>query len=70
MLRRGRFETALGPLVFDDKGDLDNGAWQWQIWSDGNYQPLRESSGDDARAPAEPSRSAREAPPRTAADPS
>ena len=70
MLRRGRFETALGPLVFDDKGDLDNGAWQWQVWSDGNYQPLRESSDDDARAPAEPSRSARDARPRTAADPS
>jgi branched-chain amino acid transport system substrate-binding protein len=70
MLRRGRFHTTLGPLVFDDKGDLENGAWQWQVWYDGNYQPLRESSGDDARAPAEPSRSARDAPPRTAADPS
>ena len=53
MLRRGRFETVLGPVVFDDKGDLEKGAWQWQVWSDGNYQPLRESSDDDARAPAD-----------------
>jgi branched-chain amino acid transport system substrate-binding protein len=68
MLRRGRFETVLGPVVFDDKGDLENGAWQWQVWLDGSYRPLRESSGDDARAPAGPDRSARDAPPRTAAD--
>jgi hypothetical protein len=69
MLRRGRFDTVLGPVVFDDKGDLEDGAWQWQVWRDGSYQPLSESS-DDARAPAGPSRSARDAPPRTAADPS
>jgi branched-chain amino acid transport system substrate-binding protein len=70
MLRRGRFDTVLGPVVFDDKGDLENGAWQWQVWLDGSYQPLRESPGEDARAPARPSGSARDAPPRTAADPS
>jgi branched-chain amino acid transport system substrate-binding protein len=69
MLRRGRFDTVLGPVVFDDKGDLEDGAWEWQVWHDGSYRPLRESP-EDARAPGRPSRSARDAPPRPAADPS
>jgi len=70
MLRRGRFDTILGPVAFDDKGDLTEGAWQWQIWLGGNYQPLGEPSDDDARAPPWPARSARDAPPRTPRDPS
>ncbi|HSA80319.1 MAG TPA: branched-chain amino acid ABC transporter substrate-binding protein [Geminicoccaceae bacterium] len=69
MLRRGRFDTVLGEVAFDDKGDLTDGAWQWQIWLGGSYQPLGEPSDDAGRAPGGP-RSARDAPQRTAVDPS
>lgn len=39
-LRRGRFDTVLGPVAFDDKGDLEDAAWQWKVWTEGNYVPL------------------------------
>jgi branched-chain amino acid transport system substrate-binding protein len=39
-LRRGRFDTVLGRVAFDDKGDLRGAGWQMQIWSDGDYRPL------------------------------
>ena len=39
-LRRGRFETVLGRVAFDGKGDLEGAAWQWQVWRDGDYEPL------------------------------
>jgi branched-chain amino acid transport system substrate-binding protein len=42
MLRRGRFETALGRVSFDPKGDLEGASWQWQQWNDGTYAPLVE----------------------------
>jgi branched-chain amino acid transport system substrate-binding protein len=41
MLRRGRFDTVLGPVAFDAKGDLEGATWQWHRWSDGSYQPIR-----------------------------
>lgn len=40
-LRRSRFKTVLGPVAFDDKGDLEGAVWQWHVWTDGNYRPLR-----------------------------
>jgi branched-chain amino acid transport system substrate-binding protein len=40
MLRRGRFETVLGPMAFNDKGDLRDAPWQWQVWTNGDYVPL------------------------------
>jgi branched-chain amino acid transport system substrate-binding protein len=40
MLRRGRFDTVLGRVNFDGKGDLEGAAWQWKIWTDGDYVPL------------------------------
>jgi branched-chain amino acid transport system substrate-binding protein len=40
MLRRGRFETVLGPIAFNDKGDLRDAPWQWQVWTNGAYVPL------------------------------
>lgn len=52
MLRRGRFETVLGPIAFDGKGDLEGASWQWQRWSDGSYRPLSESA--PTRAAADP----------------
>jgi branched-chain amino acid transport system substrate-binding protein len=39
-LRRGRFNTVLGRVAFDGKGDLEGGAWQWKVWTDGAYVPL------------------------------
>jgi branched-chain amino acid transport system substrate-binding protein len=40
-LRRGRFDTVLGRIAFDDKGDLEGADWQWQMWADGRYEVLR-----------------------------
>ena len=39
-LRRGHFDTVLGRVAFDAKGDLESAAWQWQVWTDGAYMPL------------------------------
>jgi branched-chain amino acid transport system substrate-binding protein len=39
-LRRSRFNTVLGRVTFDHKGDLEDAAWQWKIWTDGDYVPL------------------------------
>jgi branched-chain amino acid transport system substrate-binding protein len=40
MLRRGRFETVLGRVTFDHKGDLEGAVWQWKAWTGGDYVPL------------------------------
>jgi branched-chain amino acid transport system substrate-binding protein len=40
MLRRGRFDTVLGRVSFDRKGDLQGAVWQWKAWTDGDYVPL------------------------------
>jgi branched-chain amino acid transport system substrate-binding protein len=40
MLRRARFDTVLGRVNFDSKGDLEGAAWQWKTWIDGDYVPL------------------------------
>ena len=39
-LRRSRFQTVLGQVAFDQKGDLEDAAWQWKVWTDGDYVPL------------------------------
>ena len=39
-LHRGRFDTVLGRVNFDGKGDLEGAAWQWKVWIDGDYVPL------------------------------
>ena len=44
MLRRGRFESVLGRVAFDGKGDLEDAAWQWKVWTDGTYIPLEQSA--------------------------
>ena len=44
MLRRGRFESVLGRVAFDAKGDLKGAAWQWKVWTDGTYVPLEQSA--------------------------
>lgn len=40
MLRRGRFNTILGRVAFDPKGDLRGAGWEMQVWVHGNYRPL------------------------------
>ena len=39
-LRRGRFDTVLGRVAFDAKGDLVDAVWQWKVWTNGDYVPL------------------------------
>ena len=43
MLRRGRFETLLGPVAFDRKGDLRDAGWQWKTWTNADHVPLGEN---------------------------
>jgi branched-chain amino acid transport system substrate-binding protein len=40
MLRRGRFETVLGQVAFDSKGDLRAPRWQWKVWTNADHVPL------------------------------
>jgi branched-chain amino acid transport system substrate-binding protein len=41
-LREHQFETVLGPIDFDDKGDLTVQRPAWYVWRDGTYVPLDE----------------------------
>jgi branched-chain amino acid transport system substrate-binding protein len=44
-LRQNQFDTVLGPIEFDHKGDLAVQNLVWYVWRDGGYMPLEESSG-------------------------
>jgi branched-chain amino acid transport system substrate-binding protein len=39
-LRGHQFDTVLGPIEFDDKGDLTVQSPAWYVWRDGEYLPL------------------------------
>jgi branched-chain amino acid transport system substrate-binding protein len=39
-LHHGRFDTVRGAVSFDDKGDLRDAAWAWQVWRQGRKVPL------------------------------
>ena len=39
-LREHRFDTVLGPIEFDDKGDLAVQNPVWYVWRGGTYMPL------------------------------
>jgi branched-chain amino acid transport system substrate-binding protein len=39
-LRQHQFDTVLGPIHFDDKGDLAVQNLVWYVWRDGGYMPL------------------------------
>jgi branched-chain amino acid transport system substrate-binding protein len=39
-LRRNAFETVLGELRFDDKGDVTTPSFTWYVWNNGQYVPL------------------------------
>lgn len=43
VLHHGHFDTVRGAVSFDDKGDLTNVAWAWQIWRQGRKLPLEEA---------------------------
>ncbi len=42
-LRQHQFDTVLGPIDFDDKGDLTVQNPVWYVWRDGTYVPLEPS---------------------------
>lgn len=42
-LRLASFDTVLGRVAFDRKGDLKGAGWQWMVWVDGVPVPLSES---------------------------
>ncbi|MGH6808971.1 MAG: branched-chain amino acid ABC transporter substrate-binding protein [Ensifer adhaerens] len=39
-LRGQEFDTVLGPVDFDEKGDLTNQSWVWYVWRGGEYVPV------------------------------
>ncbi len=39
-LRGNVFETVLGELRFDDKGDVTTPGFVWYVWKNGRYVPL------------------------------
>lgn len=44
MLHRARFDTILGPVAFDERGDLTRARWEWQVWQDGRFGPWEHHS--------------------------
>jgi branched-chain amino acid transport system substrate-binding protein len=42
-LRQHEFDTVLGSIDFDDKGDLTVQNLVWWIWRGGNYMPAEPS---------------------------
>ena len=42
-MREHQFDTVLGPIDFDDKGDIIGLPPVWLIWRGGNYMPLEPS---------------------------
>ena len=43
-LRRSTFDTIVGSVAFDEKGDLEGAAWQWMMWSEGIHVPLSDAA--------------------------
>ena len=39
-LRDHQFDTVLGRIDFDDKGDLTVQSWMWYVWKGGKYAPF------------------------------
>jgi branched-chain amino acid transport system substrate-binding protein len=47
VLREQEFDTVLGPIDFDDKGDLTEQNPLWYVWRGGAYQPLEPDQAAD-----------------------
>jgi branched-chain amino acid transport system substrate-binding protein len=45
-LRENRFDTVLGPIDFDEKGDLAVQNPIWWIWRGGKYMPLEQTTAE------------------------
>jgi branched-chain amino acid transport system substrate-binding protein len=46
-LRAGEFDTVLGTIGFDEKGDVMGfEPFIWYVWRDGDFTPLEPSSAD------------------------
>jgi branched-chain amino acid transport system substrate-binding protein len=41
-LRQHQFDTVLGPIEFDEKGDVTTQVPVWHVWRDGTYLPLEQ----------------------------
>jgi branched-chain amino acid transport system substrate-binding protein len=39
-LQKHQFDTVVGPIDFDEKGDLAVQNLVWYVWRDGTYMPL------------------------------
>lgn len=39
-LHRGAFDSVVGQVRFDAKGDLEGACWEWRVWRDGRQEPL------------------------------
>jgi branched-chain amino acid transport system substrate-binding protein len=39
-LRSGKFETVLGEIGFDQKGDITTPSYIWYVWNEGEYVPV------------------------------
>jgi branched-chain amino acid transport system substrate-binding protein len=46
-LREHQFDTVLGPIDFDDKGDLTVQNPVWYVWRNGTYAPLEQDSAKE-----------------------
>ena len=45
-LREHRFDTVLGLIDFDEKGDLAVQNPVWYVWRDGTYVPLEQGDAE------------------------
>jgi branched-chain amino acid transport system substrate-binding protein len=41
-MRGTAFQTVLGPISFDDKGDVEQPAYVFYRWHDGKYVPIED----------------------------
>jgi hypothetical protein len=46
-LREHQFDTVLGPIDFDDKGDLTVQKPVWWVWRNGTYAPLEQTKDQE-----------------------
>jgi branched-chain amino acid transport system substrate-binding protein len=40
VLRRDQFSTILGPIGFDDKGNVEGISFDWYVWKNGEINPV------------------------------
>ena len=40
-MRSTKYDSTVGPLEFDQKGDIKQPVYDIYIWKDGNYAPIK-----------------------------